>query len=295
MWIFLNEQFVPEEDAKVSVFDHGFLYGDGLFETFRAYNGQIFALSRHLTRFSNAARQLQLSIPDRPLLEQRLRETLERNNLKNAVLRLTFTRGENQHPLRPDLCKNGTWVITARPFSGMPDTLYEQGVRAEIVTTRRVTPTGAGAFIKSLNFLNNILAKLEINPDETFEAIFLNPEEYLSEGATSNLFWVKDNQLYTPSPQATILEGVTRDIICTLAQKNGLKMNQGLYLPESLFNADEAFLTNTGIEVMPLVQVSGHAIGSGKPGQITGTLHQGFKNRITENIEHKPRSTEHTL
>ncbi len=285
MWVFLNDRFVPEEDAKISVFDHGFLYGDGLFETFRAYKGRIFALSQHLNRFSRSAEQLHLAIPPFSLLEARLKETLERNQLKDAVLRLTFTRGENRHPLRPDLCTQGTWVITARPFSGLDPELYKHGVSANIVTTRRATPTGTGPFIKSLNFLNNVLAKLEIDPEQIFEGLFLNQQGYLSEGASSNLFWIKNNILFTPSIEATILEGVTRDAICTLAKTNGLIVEEGLYLPEALLFSDEAFLSNTGIEIMPLIQISGQKIGSGKPGRTTQILHQAFQKWVADKTE----------
>ncbi|MFQ5587248.1 MAG: aminotransferase class IV [Nitrospiria bacterium] len=280
MWVFLNDRFVPERDAKVSVFDHGFLYGDGLFETFRAYDGRIFALSQHLRRFSISARQLQLSIPSLSFLEARLNESLEKNALNNAILRLTMTRGENRHPLRPDLCETSTLVITVRSFSGLPEALYRDGVSADIVNTRRATPVGAGPFIKSLNFLNNILAKLEINPEQTFEGIFLNQEGMLSEGTTSNLFWISQGVLQTPSTDATILAGVTRDIILSLAEKEGLVIEEGLYPPKTLLSAEEAFLSNTGIELIPLVQVSGKKIGSGKPGPVTQKLHETFKNAV---------------
>ena len=282
MWIYLNDRFVSEKEAKISVFDYGFLYGDGLFETLRAYNGRIFALTQHLNRLSEAAERLRLPLPPRLSLEQSLHETLHRNGLKNAILRLTITRGENPIALRPDLCKKGTQVITARPFSGHPAPFYENGVSATIVSIPRHSPDGKTPSIKSLNFLNNILGKLEINAEEHFEALFLDAAGHLSEGALSNLFWVKNGVLHTPSAQTAILEGITRHIVLDLANKEGLAVEEGLYPPEVLFSTEEAFLTNTGIELMPLTRVDGKTIGSGQPGPITQKLHEAFRMRVVQ-------------
>ncbi len=285
MWIYLNDRFVSEEEAKVSVFDYGFLYGDGLFETLRAYKGQIFALSQHLRRLSDSALRLHMSIPSPKQLALGLNETLQRNVLKEAILRLTITRGEHQFPLRPDLCKKRTVVITARPFVGLHPNLHQQGVSADIVSIPRSSATGKGASVKSLNFLNNILAKLEKKEEDLFERILLSAEGYLSEGTVSNLFFIDQGILKTPSPKTSILEGVTRSIVIDLAKKEGITVEEGCYLPQSLINAEEAFLTNTGIELLPLTRVNGHKIGSGIPGKTSQLLHQKLRNKIFEKIK----------
>ncbi|MEC4677226.1 MAG: aminotransferase class IV [Nitrospirota bacterium] len=276
MWIYLNDRFVSEKEATVSVFDHGFLYGDGLFETLRAYNGQIFALDAHLKRLKKAAARLQLKIPEASRLGVLLHQILARNGLKNAMLRLTLTRGISPIPLRPDLCKKSTVVITARAFDGLPLAQYKNGVSAAIVQTPRSTATGSGASLKSLNFLNNVLGKLEIDPETQFEALFLDAKGQLCEGTLTNLFWVNQGVLYTPAPETGLLEGITRDIVLQLAKENGIPMQIGHYPPEALLKSEEAFLTNSGIELLPLASVDGKKIGTGFPGLMTQKLYGAF-------------------
>ncbi len=280
MWIYLNDRFVSEKEATVSVFDHGFLYGDGLFETLRAYNGQIFALNAHLKRLKKAAKRLQLKIPEVSQLDDLLHQTLHRNGLKNAMLRLTITRGINAIPLRPDLCEKRTVVITARTFEGYPDAFYKKGVSASIVSTPRSTATGSGPSLKSLNFLNNVLGKLEINPETHFEALMLNTAGQLSEGTLTNLFWVHQGVLFTPAPETSLLEGITRKIVIDLAKKEGMTIEEGCYPPKALFKAEEAFLTNSGIELVSLVSVDGEKIGTGSPGLMTENLRTAFRLRV---------------
>ncbi|NOY84912.1 MAG: branched-chain amino acid aminotransferase [Nitrospirae bacterium] len=280
MWIYLNDRFVSEKEATVSVFDYGFLYGDGLFETLRAYNGQIFALDAHLKRLKKAAARLQLKIPEASQLDKLLHQSLHRNGLKNAMLRLIITRGVNAIPMRPDLCKKSTVVITARAFDGFPLAQYKNGVSAAIVQTPRSTATGSGASLKSLNFLNNVLGKLEIDPKTQFEALFLDTAGHLCEGTLSNLFWVDQGVLYTPAPETGLLEGITRDIVLQLAKENGIPMQIGHYSPEALLKSEEAFLTNSGIELLPLVSVDDKKIRSGQPGPITQKLHEAFRKQV---------------
>ncbi len=282
MWTYLNDRFVSEKEALVSVFDTGFLYGDGLFETLRAYDGHIFALDKHLERLARSATRLQLKIPKSSQLDNLLHQTLQQNKLKNAMLRLTLTRGVNPIPLRPDLCKKSTLVITARAFSGLPAAQYKKGVSAAIVQTPRSTATGSGPAIKSLSFLNNVLAKLEIDPEKHFEALMLSPAGQLSEGTLSNLFWVDQNVVFTPAPETGILEGITRDIVLQLAEENGLAVKIGCYPPEALFKAQEAFLTNSGIELLPLVSVDGKKIGTGLPGLMTQKLRAAYDLRVRQ-------------
>ncbi len=280
MWIYLNDRFVSEKEAVVSIFDYGFLYGDGLFESLRAYNGKIFALTQHLDRLSDAADRIQLSLPPFSLLKQRLYETLERNALGNAMIRLTITRGRSQGVFRPDLCKNGTLVITVRAFSGHPKACYRSGVSAAIISVPRTAPTGSGPAIKSMNFLNNILGSLETDRNEHFEGLLLTPDNFLSEGTISNLFWVDQGGIKTPSGKASILEGVTRGIIIKLAEEEGIPIEEGLYPVKSLYDADEAFLTSTGMEVIPLTRLDQKKIGQGHPGPVTQGLHKKLKERI---------------
>ncbi len=280
MWIYLNDRFVSEKEASISVFDTGFLYGDGLFETLRAYDGKIFTLDKHLDRLGKAAIFLKIKIPKAARLDDLLHQTLARNGLKNAMLRLTITRGINPIPLRPDLCEKSTVVITARAFEGYPDGFYKKGVSAAIVSTPRNTPTGSGPSLKSLNFLNNILGKLEINAEVHFEALMLSPAGELCEGTLTNLFWVNQGVLYTPASETGLLKGITRSIVLDLAKKEGMPVEEDCYPPKTLLKAEEAFLTNSGIELMPLVSVDGEKIGTGLPGLITEKLRAAFCLRV---------------
>ncbi len=280
MWIYLNNRFVPQEKALVSVFDQGFLYGDGLFETLRSYKGKIFLLAEHLRRLQKSAKRLSLVIPNAEQLEHLLYETLRRNSLNDAMMRLTVTRGVNgwgQRALRGETGEAiPTLVIFARPFEGYPDALYKKGITACIATTRRNAKSAQDPALKSSSFLNNVLARREANALSVQEAILLNPEGYLAEGSLSNLFWVRGGKLYTPAKSVGILEGVTRNLVLKLANC----ITEGFYRKNVLYHADEAFLTNTGYEVMPLTQVDQKKIGTGRPGPITKRLRQLFLTQL---------------
>lgn len=282
MWIYLQDRFVPQEAAAISVFDHGLLYGDGLFETLRAYDGVIFRLSRHLERLARSAHRLELSLPPFSRLETILYDTLNRNELQDAFLRLTLTRGEGEMGLDPDLCKKQTLIVTARPFKGYPAEYYLKGVSAAIVQVRRNATSTLDPALKSTSFLNNVMAKIEAKKEGAFEGIFLNLGGYLSEGTTSNLFWIRRGKLETPSPEVGLLEGITREVVIALARKKSIPIEEGFYKPDALFEADEAFLTNSGFELMPLTRINRNAVGSGQPGPITLLLHQAFKEVIRE-------------
>ncbi|HLG21427.1 MAG TPA: aminotransferase class IV [Candidatus Manganitrophaceae bacterium] len=282
MWIFVNGRFVPKEKARVSVYDHGFLYGDGLFETLRAYSGTIFRLPQHLERLARSAQRLTLSLPPLFDLEALLYKTLERNRLRDAILRLTVTRGEGAVGLDPDLCGKPTLVILARRFKGYPSEFYEKGVSAAIVQVRRTPPAALDPAFKSISFLNNVQAKIEANRRGAFEGIFLSLDGYLAEGTVSNLFWVRKGKLKTPAPGVGLLEGVTRGLVLQLAKKSGVRTEEGRFRPSDLLKAEEAFLTNSGVELAPLTEVEGKAIGGGKPGPITRQLHQAFKEAVRQ-------------
>ena len=282
MWIYLQDQFVPREEAKVSIFDHGFLYGDGLFETLRAYGGMIFRLPQHLERLTRSARRLELPLPSSSQLEAILYDTLKRNGLRDAILRLTVTRGEGEAGLDPALCEKPTLIVAARPFTGYPPDDYLKGVSAAIVQVRRNARAALDPAMKSISFLNNVMAKLEAKKTGASEGLFLTLEGFLCEGTTSNLFWVRGGKLETPSPAAGLLEGITREVVIALAREKGLPVEEGFYEPDALLGAEEAFLTNSGFELMPLTRVNGRLICDGRPGPITGRLYQAFKEVLRE-------------
>lgn len=282
MWVYLNGRFVDGKDAMISVFDHGFLYGDGVYETLRSYGGRFFMLQPHLARLQRSAGLIGLELPlpleDWPLL---LREALERNELQEAHLRITISRGEGELGLDPALCQRPTVVIMAKPLARYPDRLFEEGVSLAIVTVRRNLVTALSPQIKSLNFLNNIQAKQEATRAGVFDALMLNAEGLLTECTTSNFFFARGGHLYTPSVECGILDGITREVVLTLAREQGIQTEEGRYPAEFLADAEEAFLTNTSMEIMPVSTIDKHPIGAGRPGPLTGRLRNLFKTNLT--------------
>ena len=278
MWVYLNDRFVDQKEAVVSVFDHGFLYGDGVYETLRSYGGRFFMLQAHLARLQRSARLIGLELPI-PLDEwpPLLRETLARNELRDAHLRITVSRGEGELGLDPALCRQPTLVIIARPLVRYPDRLYEEGVGLAIATVRRNLITALSPRIKSLNFLNNILAKQEAAKAGAFDALMLNAEGLLTESTTSNFFFVREGRIYTPSIDCGILDGITREVVLTLAKEAGIQTEEGRYPAETLARAEEAFLTNTSMEIMPVCSIDRQPVGSGRPGSWTLKLRDLFK------------------
>ncbi|MGH7166246.1 MAG: aminotransferase class IV [Nitrospiraceae bacterium] len=288
MWIYLNDRFVTKEEATVSVFDHGFLYGDGVYETLRAYGGRIFMLAQHLARLQRSAHLIGLELPisekDWPPL---LNEALDRNGLRpgrngpdDAYLRITVSRGEGDIGLDPALCRRPTVVILALPFKPYPAQLFQQGVHLAIVPVRRNLVAALSPQIKSLNFLNNILAKREAAKAGAFDGLMLNAEGHLTECTASNLFFVQAGRLCTPSVDCGILDGITREVVILLAREQRIPVEAGRYTPESLHQAEECFLTNTTMEIMPVREVDGKPIGSGRPGPVTLTLRNLFQSNL---------------
>ncbi len=278
MWIFLNDRFVKREDALISVFDHGFLYGDGIYETLRAYGGRIFMLAQHLARLQRSAKLIGLDIPipekDWPNL---LGDAIARNTLHDAYLRITVSRGTCEIGLDPGLCPKPTVVVIAKPFQAYPPHLFTQGVSLITTSVHRNLATALSPQIKSLNFLNNILAKQEATRAGVFDGVMLNAEGRLTECTTSNIFFVQHGTLCTPSVACGILDGITREVVLTLAREQGLKTEESAYTPEALRQAEECFLTNTTMELMPVRDVDQHLVGSGKPGPLTRALHEQFR------------------
>lgn len=281
MLVYLNGRFVPKEEATVSVFDHGYLYGDGVYETMRAYQGMLFHLDRHLARLKHSADSIFLKLPlplDR--IGDALKDTVRENKLSDAYVRIQISRGPGEIGLDPALCPEPTMVIVAKPFRDYPVERYEHGVSVAIVKTRRNHPLALDPSIKGTNFLNNILAKIESIRAGAYEAIMLNWEGYVAEGTISNIFFVKSGILYTPALNTGILEGVTRGLVLDLARREKIETREHLIQPEELFAADECFITNTTIEIMPVTAVDGRRVGNGKPGPITAALHKAYKDEV---------------
>lgn len=281
MWIYLNDRFVDKKEALVSVFDHGFLYGDGVYETLRAYKGRIFMLQQHLARLQRSGRLIGLDLPlpekEWPAL---LSETIRRNGLADAYLRITISRGEGDIGLDPSLCKRPTQVIVALPFQPYPSHLYREGVSLIIARVRRNLAEALSPQIKSLNFLNNILAKQEALRADAFDALMLNVEGHLTECTTSNLFFVRTGRLCAPSVACGILDGITREVVLLLAREQGIPVEEGAYTAEALRQAEECFLTNTSMEIMPVCRVENLPVGSGRPGPLTKRLQELFSSNL---------------
>ncbi len=278
MWVYLNDRFVPQSEAVVSVFDHGFLYGDGVYETLRAYRGRVFHLAEHLARLERSASYIQLHLPvGRERLADLVRESLSRNRLQEAYLRITISRGAGEIGLDPALCKTPTLIIIANPFQPYPESIYEEGVSVIIARTRRNLPEALPPQVKSLNFLNNILAKMEAKTAGVHEALMLNHRGDVTEGTTSNVFIAQGGRLLTPSIECGILEGITRRWVLQLAAELGILSEETRLTTEDLTRADECFLTNTTQEVLPVTRMDGRMIGDGRPGRITRRLHASFR------------------
>ncbi len=275
--VYVNGEFVPESEAKVSVFDHGFLYGDGVFEGIRAYNGRVFKLKEHMDRMYDCAKVIKLKIPlTKQEFMDAILETLRKNGLRDAYIRPIVTRGVGDLGLNPDICTNPQVIIITKPWGAMYGDLYEKGLKAVTVTVRRNAIDSLPPNIKSLNYLNNILAKIEANAKGGDEAIFLDHNGYISEGSGDNIFVVKNGVVYTP-PTLNNLRGITRAVTVEIIEKLGIpfkETNLGLF---DLYSADEMFVTGTAAEICPITEIDGRVVGDGKPGEITKKLMQEFR------------------
>ncbi len=281
MLVYLNGRFVDKEQAQVSVFDHGFLYGDGIYETMRAYGGKLFLLKKHLARLKHSADAISLKLP-LPLdkIGDALNEALSINKLQEAYVRLHLSRGPGEIGLDPALCVAPTMVIVAKPFHDYPAAYYEQGVSVAIVTTRRNHPLALPPSVKGTNFLNNILAKIEAIQDGAYEGIMLNWEGYVAEGTISNIFMVRKGVLYTPHLDTGILEGVTRDLVLRLAKRKKIPVREVMLRPKNIMSSNECFITNTTMEIMPVTTIDKKKIGKGIPGPVTAVLHQAYRKEV---------------
>ncbi len=276
--IYLNGRLVPRDQAVVSVFDHGLLYGDGVFEGIRAYNGRVFRLPEHLERLFRSARALVLNVGmSLDALRDAVRETLRANNLRDAYIRLVVTRGVGDLGLDPKKCPQATVIIIADKIALYPPECYTQGLEVNTVSTRRNSSQAVNPNIKSLNYLNNILAKIEAGLSGAQEAIMLSLEGYVAECTGDNIFFIKGRRLATPPTVAGALEGITRAVVAELAPTLGLAYEERLFTPFDLFTADEVFLTGTAAEVIPVVRIDARTIGDGRPGPQTQRLIKAFR------------------
>lgn len=276
--IHLNGDYVPKSEAKVSVFDHGLLYGDGVFEGIRAYNCLVFKLKEHLARLAESAHTLLLQMPlSQEQMIEAVTETLRRNHLRDAYIRVVVTRGTGDLGLDPAKCKKPTWFIITDKIVLYPEALYRNGMDIITVPTVRNLPEAINPAIKSLNYLNNIMAKIEAKNSNYQEALMLNHQGYVAECTGDNIFILKKGILQTPAAHVGVLRGITRQAIMDLALRNDIPCQERILTRHDLFNADEAFLTGTAAEVIPVVRIDGRQVGSGKPGKITRKLMSAFR------------------
>ncbi|MEK6728867.1 MAG: branched-chain-amino-acid transaminase [Planctomycetota bacterium] len=276
--IYLNGQIVPQEEAKVSVFDHGLLYGDGVFEGIRAYNGKIFTLQEHLDRLYASAGAISLTIPiSKAEMGDAIKNTMAANNLTDSYIRLVVTRGVGKLGLDPNKCARPQIIIITDTIELYSKALYEKGLDIVTVTTIRNHFSALDPKIKSLNYLNNILAKIESIRAGAGEALMLNKDGYVAECAGDNIFIVKDNALITPPASAGILIGITRNLVMKLAADMGITVKEELMTRCDLYIADECFLTGTAAEIIPVVTIDTRVIGTGKPGKVTQALLKKYR------------------
>jgi len=277
----INGTLFAKEDAKISVYDHGLLYGDGVFEGLRSYSGRVFRLREHLERLWDSAKAIALTIPGTiEQMEEAVYETLRVNQLSDAYIRLVVTRGAGSLGLDPNRCSDPQVIIITDKISLYPDELYQNGLSIVTVSTIRNHPASLSPRIKSLNYLNNILAKIEGLQAGCVEALMLNVKGEVAECTGDNIFLVRHGVISTPPLDAGILEGVTREAVIELAQAAGKEVRQVSLTKHDVYIADEVFLTGTAAEVIPVVKVDGRPIGSGKPGAITLDLIKRF-HRLT--------------
>ena len=278
MKVFLNGKFVERSKAVVSVFDHGLLYGDGVFEGIRSYDGLVFKLREHVDRLCESAHTIMLRMPmSKPQLIDVVTRSLRVNRLRDAYIRLVVTRGEGDLGLDPRKCKHPTVFVIADRIALYPKKLYDEGLALITVATQRNVPEALNPQIKSLNYLNNILAKIEAITAGFEEAIMLSSSGYVTECTGENLFIVKGRHLVTPPPYIGVLRGITRQTVMELAGAQRLTVREELLTRHDLFNADEVFLTGTAAEIVPVVKIDGRQIGAGRPGPMTQALRQAFR------------------
>jgi branched-chain amino acid aminotransferase len=281
--VYISGKFVPQEEAKISVYDHGLLYGDGVFEGLRSYHGKVFRLREHIARLYESARAIWLEIPmTQDAMCDAVNEAVRVNKIGDGYVRLVVTRGAGTLGLDPNRCSNPQVIIIADVISLYPKELYEEGLEIVTVSVQRTSAAALSPRIKSLNYLNNILAKIEGLQAGCIEALMLNHKGEVAECTGDNVFLVRHGVLYTPPLDAGILGGITREAVIEVAREAGIEVRETALTKHDVYVADECFLTGTAAEVVPVVKVDSRAIGIGKPGPITRDLEKRFKKLTQE-------------
>ncbi len=279
--IYIDGKFYSEANAKVSVFDHGLLYGDGIFEGIRFYTGRVFRLEQHLERLWNSARSICLDIPmTRQEMTEALLETIRQNHLRDGYIRLVVTRGVGNLGLNPEQCKNPSVIIIAATIALYHEDFYRKGLSIVTVATRRSNPASLNPAVKSLNYLNNVMARIEANLASADEALMLNDAGNVAECTADNVFIIKHGQIFTPPTTAGALQGITRSVVFDIAGEFDIKVIEADFTRHDIFVADECFLTGTAAEIVPVVKADGRIIGNGKPGPITMRIIARFREMI---------------
>ena len=279
--VYLDGEYLPQSQAKLSVYDHGFLYGDGVFEGIRAYNGRVLKLKEHIDRLYASAKAIYLTIPvSKEEMFEIVLSSFRKNNITDGYCRLVVSRGVGDLGLDPKKSKNPSIICIANNIQLYPKEMYNVGIPIVTASQRRNKANAIDPQIKSLNYLNNILAKIEAGRCGVQEAVMLNEDGIVAECTGDNIFIVKDNIVYTPPISVGILEGITRNIFIDLAKKNGIETYEKEFTLFNLYNADECFLTGTGAEAMPVIKVDERIIGTGEVGTITKKLLELFHNLV---------------
>jgi branched-chain amino acid aminotransferase len=282
MIVYLDGAYVDSKEAKVSVFDHGLLYGDGIFEGIRLYSGNVFRLHEHLERLEYSAKAILLDLPlTRAQLVEATCETCRRNGLQDGYIRLVVTRGVGDLGLAPWLCAKPSIFIIASTIQLYPAEHYEKGLAIVTVPTRRINPSALPPTVKSLNYLNNILGKIEARQAGALEAIMLNDQGYVAECTADNLFIVHKGTVHTPSSAQGALKGITREAMFDIADELGIPIREQNLTRYDVWCADECFITGTAAELMPVTKLDGRVIGDGRPGPVTRRLLAAFRQRVT--------------
>ncbi len=276
--IYLDGKLVPESEAKISVFDHGLLYGDGVFEGIRIYSGRVFKLAEHLVRLYESARSILLTMPlSMQEMEQATLQTVAANGLRDGYIRLVVTRGVGSLGLNPFQCPKASVIIIAGTIKLYPEKVYGEGLTLVTCATRRPSPAALSPQVKSLNYLNNIMAKIEAIQGGGEEGVMLNEQGYVAECTGDNLFIVKRGEVFTPPISAGALDGITRSVVIDLLKEMGVACHEANLTRHDVFTADECFLTGSAAEVIAAVVLDRRSIGDGKPGALTQTLVEKFK------------------
>ncbi|MDR1384916.1 MAG: branched-chain-amino-acid transaminase [Planctomycetaceae bacterium] len=279
--IYINGKFYDKENAKISVFDHGVLYGDGVFEGLRSYNGKVFWLEQHINRLWDSAKSIALDIPiSKAEMTDAVNQSVAINNVKEGYIRVIVTRGVGDLGLDPFVCVNPQIIIIATQLALYPKELYDKGLDIVTASTMRTPPAALNPRIKSLNYLNNIMAKVEASRAGCEEALILNHKGEVAECTGDNIFIVRNGELLTPPTDAGILEGITRNVVLKLAKKLGIVVKETAFTRHDIYVAEECFLTGSAAELIPVVSIDKRVIGDGKPGIVTKRLLDAFHEEV---------------